>query len=58
MFREEERYAKTRMSHFAGALAGRKNPSLEVTIEYHPGMGHVGVMGASVVREMRVLYPT
>jgi predicted alpha/beta superfamily hydrolase len=45
------------MSHFAGVLAGRKYPGLTVTTEYHPGMGHGDVMGTSVSRGMRVLYP-
>ena len=44
------------MSHFAGVLATRKYPGLEVTIEYHPGMGHTDVMGTSVVRGLRTLY--
>ena len=45
------------MSHFAGVLASRKYPGLTVTTEYHPGMGHTDVMGTSVVRGMRTLYP-
>ena len=44
------------MSHFSGVLATRKYPGLEVTIEYHPGMGHTDVMGTSVVRGLRTLY--
>lgn len=44
------------MSHFAGVLATRKYPGLELTIEYHPGMGHSDVMGTSVVRGLRTLY--
>ena len=44
------------MSHFAGVLATRKYPSLRVTIEYHPGMGHTDVMGTSAVRGLRTLY--
>lgn len=45
------------MSHLAGVLAGRKYPGLSLTVEYHPGMGHTDVMGTTVVRGMRVLYP-
>lgn len=44
------------MSHLVGVLGGRNYPSLKVTVEYHPGMSHVDVMGTSVVRGMRVLY--
>ena len=45
------------MSHLAGVLASRKYPGFTMTTEYHPGMGHTDVMGTSVVRGMRVLYP-
>lgn len=44
------------MSHFAGVLGGRKYPGLKLTVEFHPGMSHVDVMGTSVVRGMRTLY--
>jgi predicted alpha/beta superfamily hydrolase len=45
------------MSHLAGVLSSRKYPGLKLTIEYHPGMGHTDVMGTSVVRGLRTLYP-
>ena len=45
------------MSHLAGVLASRKYPGLKMTIEFHPGMGHTDVMGTSVVRGLRTLYP-
>jgi hypothetical protein len=45
------------MSHLAGVLASRNYPGFTQTVEYHPGMGHTDVMGTSVVRGMRVLYP-
>ena len=45
------------MSHFAGVLASRKYPGFTMTTEYHPGMSHGDVMGTSVVRGMRTLYP-
>jgi len=38
-------------------LAGRNYPGLKVTTEYHPGMGHTDVLGTSVARGMRILYP-
>jgi hypothetical protein len=44
------------MSHLAGMLASRHYPSLKMTIEFHPGMGHTDVMGTSVVRGLRSLY--
>lgn len=44
------------MSHLAGILATRNYPSLKLTIEYHPGMGHSDVMSTSVVRGLRTLY--
>lgn len=44
------------MSHLAGVLAGRHYPGLKLVVEYHPGMGHVDVMGTSVVRGLRTLY--
>ncbi|MGE0554451.1 MAG: alpha/beta hydrolase [Gemmatimonadales bacterium] len=44
------------MSHLAGVLATRKYPSLSLTIEYHPGMGHTDVLGTSAVRGLRTLY--
>ncbi len=44
------------MTHLAGVLARRKYAGLKLTIEYHPGMGHVDVMGATVVRGLRTLY--
>jgi predicted alpha/beta superfamily hydrolase len=44
------------MSRFAGLLATRKYPGLELTIEYHPGVGHTDVMGTSAVRGLRTLY--
>ncbi len=44
------------MSHLAGVLASRKYPGLNVTVEYHPGMGHTDVLGTSVVRGLRTLY--
>lgn len=45
------------MSHLAGVLGSRKYPGLKLTIEYHPGMGHTDVLGTSVVRGLRTLYP-
>jgi hypothetical protein len=44
------------MSHLAGVLASRQYPGLKMTIEFHPGMGHMDVMGTSVVRGLRSLY--
>jgi hypothetical protein len=44
------------MSRLAGVLASRQYPGLKVTIEFHPGMGHMDVMGTSVVRGLRTLY--
>lgn len=44
------------MSHLAGVLASRQYPDLRMTIEIHPGMGHMDVMGTSVVRGLRSLY--
>ena len=44
------------MSHFAGVLGGRRYPGLKLVTEYHPGMGHVDVMGTTVVRGLRTLY--
>ena len=44
------------MSHLAGMLATRHYPGLKTTIEYHPGMGHMDVMGTSAVRGLRTLY--
>jgi predicted alpha/beta superfamily hydrolase len=44
------------MSHLAGVLASRQYPDLKITIEIHPGMGHMDVMGTSVVRGLRSLY--
>jgi uncharacterized protein len=44
------------MSHLAGMLASRTYPSLKMTLEFHPGMGHTDVMGTSVVRGLRTLY--
>ena len=44
------------MSHLAGTLATRHYPGLKMTIEYHPGMGHMDVMGTSAVRGLRTLY--
>jgi uncharacterized protein len=44
------------MSHLAGVLATRRYPGLKMTIEFHPGMGHMDVMGTSVVRGLRSLY--
>jgi predicted alpha/beta superfamily hydrolase len=46
------------MSHLAGVLGSRQYPGLKMTIEFHPGMGHTDVMGASVVRGLRTLYGT
>jgi len=44
------------MSHLAGVLSGRRYPGLKLVTEYHPGMGHTDVMGATVVRGLRTLY--
>ncbi|MEP7247376.1 MAG: alpha/beta hydrolase-fold protein [Gammaproteobacteria bacterium] len=44
------------MSHLSGVLATRQYPGLKMTIEFHPGMGHMDVMGTSVVRGLRSLY--
>lgn len=44
------------MSHLAGMLGSRQYQGLKMTIEYHPGMGHMDVMGTSVVRGLRSLY--
>ena len=44
------------MSHLAGALSARHYPGLKLVTEYHPGMGHVDVMGTSAVRGLRTLY--
>ncbi|MDT9598691.1 alpha/beta hydrolase [Sphingosinicella rhizophila] len=44
------------MTHLAGTLASRNYPGLKMVIEYHPGMGHMDVMGTSVVRGLRSLY--
>jgi predicted alpha/beta superfamily hydrolase len=44
------------MSHLAGVLASRQYPGLQMTVEFHPGMGHSDVMGTSVVRGLRSLY--
>ncbi|MBK6489199.1 MAG: alpha/beta hydrolase [Gemmatimonadetes bacterium] len=43
-------------AHLAGVLAGRKYPGLTVVTEFHPGMGHVDVVGTAVVRGLRTLY--
>ncbi|MBK7834325.1 MAG: alpha/beta hydrolase [Gemmatimonadetes bacterium] len=43
-------------AHLAGVLAGRKYPGLKVVTEFHPGMGHVDVVGTAVVRGLRTLY--
>ena len=40
-----------------GMLSSRSYPGFSLTLEYHPGMGHTDVVGATVVRGMRVLYP-
>ncbi len=45
------------MSHLAGVLTGRQYPGLKLVIEFHPGMGHADVVGTSVVRGLRTLYP-
>jgi predicted alpha/beta superfamily hydrolase len=45
------------MSHLAGVLGGRHYPGLKLVTEYHPGMGHSDVMGTTVVRGLRTLYP-
>jgi predicted alpha/beta superfamily hydrolase len=44
------------MSHLAGVLADRHYPGLNMTVEFHPGMGHGDVMGTTVVRGLRTLY--
>jgi hypothetical protein len=44
------------MSHLAGVLATRQYSGLRMTVEFHPGMGHMDVMGTSVVRGLRTLY--
>jgi predicted alpha/beta superfamily hydrolase len=44
------------MSHLAGVIGSRQYPGLKMTIEFHPGMGHMDVMGTSVVRGLRSLY--
>jgi predicted alpha/beta superfamily hydrolase len=44
------------MSHMTGKLASRNYPSLKLVTEYHPGMGHVDVLGTTVARGLRVLY--
>ncbi|MGQ0649872.1 MAG: alpha/beta hydrolase [Gemmatimonadaceae bacterium] len=44
------------MSHLTGVLAGRRYPGLTMVTEYHPGMGHVDVIGTNVVRGLRTLY--
>lgn len=43
-------------AHLAGVLAGRQYPGLKVVTEFHPGMGHVDVVGTAVVRGLRTLY--
>ncbi|MBC7895724.1 MAG: hypothetical protein H7066_09930, partial [Cytophagaceae bacterium] len=44
------------MSHITGKLASRNYPGLKVLTEYHPGMGHVDVLGTTVARGLRTLY--
>ena len=43
-------------AHLAGVLAGRKYPGLKLVTEFHPGLGHVDVVGTAVVRGLRTLY--
>ena len=45
------------MSHFAGVLATRHYPALRMVTEYHPGLGHADVLGTTMARGLRVLYP-
>jgi predicted alpha/beta superfamily hydrolase len=45
------------MAHFAGVLRSRNYPGLTLVTEIHPGMSHGDVMGTSVVRGLRSLYP-
>jgi predicted alpha/beta superfamily hydrolase len=44
------------MSHMTGKLASRNYPGLKMLTEYHPGMGHVDVLGTTVARGLRTLY--